>query len=78
MSITRLEGSADRRCRKWRIRASVKIDGKYRVVTETFDGTKGEAEAREAEMKRERSGKRKSGTFAELSSAWCEGRHSRS
>ena len=56
MSVTRLEGSADRRCRKWRIRASVKIDGKYRVVTETFNGMKAEAEAREAEIKRERAG----------------------
>ena len=52
MSVHRLEGGTDKHCRKWRIRYRVKLpDGSYSCRSDTFEGTKREAEAREEFLK---------------------------
>lgn len=51
MSVHRLEGNADKRCRKWRIRYFVKVGVVFKGRSKVFHGTKSEAEAEEKRIK---------------------------
>ena len=76
MSVHRLEGNADKRCRKWQIRYYVRVDGKLKERSRVFHGTKSEAEAEEKRLK---SASRpasapKSGHLSRVSEEWTTGR----